>query len=1133
VGSRAVTIAADADKPRRIIAAYKLRLAERAKDIGAPPETWGRGKIISIEEESQYLTAEDKYRIAPYPYPGLRSFDPQEGELFFGREKNVEALRAILAEHRVVVVLGGSGSGKSSLVRAGLLPFLNTDRRIKGRNGNWYPAEFRPRTDPLGELSIALVNQVLLPLLALRRKGLAEALQLPANADPKAESTVKFLQDSMRRRFAEAKRQGRKQVLDALLEIVDHELDSFDNIVTQGRRLAEPNLFLLVDQLEEIFRPEIAADEREALLNLIVDLQNHMQDTSQRGGLFLAATIRSEEVHRCAEHRGLSEVVIGSGYQIELLDPGNEEDAADLRHAIVLPARNVFKDWGLGHFLDHDDAPFAKGLPDLLLEGAKRLSVELSHRPDQLPLLQHALQAMWHSAMRRWSRPDFKSDRLEITRNDLPGQAQDWKVPDLSACLQARADKADVRAVERFAESIGSVGDNKIGQEALRAAFRSLARRDDQGNWARRFAGRDEMTAFLTADPTSAVARLLDDQRWNALQEALRVFRLRGYMSQGNEQKYDISHEALIRNWPLFQEWLRVPEEVAYALSRVLQEVEPAKYEKAWFLGKIRLIPKDLADRVTTVAKGGSLPTRWGEDQIAPYLLKPTLRKLWGGEKSEALSRLTAFAASAKRAAEVRSGLVFLGFLMIGIAILGALYSIGANSLRAERAESEAALRVQQMELQSKARTEAFTKYAKEAAAYNLISSTQASNSNWPDGLRERAAIQALKMLEGGGQEGNQTILHDFAWKNWDSGVRTLLGQTLRVEKSEPNSQFVSPACRSYIAPSEQDGSDHEPLVSEPVDLAGAPGTKIRFLIKVDNGSARLFFQTTRNGTDWNIAKEERPFDPIPGTRFCLAPGGAALTMSYRGSSFPNLFELDWYTCRSDQHCTASKWQVVRQQIASSPLASAAIHGGPFSCVRSIRSISQSEGVLARIEVDFTGETLEQCDDAAPWTPGHSELFRGTYLPGIVRPAWNDGSLRVNSGKFTECKEANEGSLVLRRCELTASSGKSLSLTLTYNYSDVWSVSIRPVDQDYPVNDVQLVGPPITAAAFDEHNNIWLGDDKGHAWVLINNRNALEDELWRRAAPLQLTPDWPDRFPEVSVNMTPAEIKTFGRAPNK
>src|ERR1700736_5565782 len=112
----------------RLVAAYKLRLAERAERLGAREETWGSNETISIEKERQLLAGEGKYRVSPYPYPGLRSFDPQEGENFFGRERNVAAVQDRLAKSRMVVVLGGSGSGKSSLLRAGLLPYLNTKR---------------------------------------------------------------------------------------------------------------------------------------------------------------------------------------------------------------------------------------------------------------------------------------------------------------------------------------------------------------------------------------------------------------------------------------------------------------------------------------------------------------------------------------------------------------------------------------------------------------------------------------------------------------------------------------------------------------------------------------------------------------------------------------------------------------------------------------------------------------------------------------------------------------------------------------------------------------------------------------------------------------------------------------------
>jgi len=651
---------------RRMVAAYRLRLARRALALGAAPPRWDL-KPISIDEEEKSLLGEDTRRIAPYPYPGLRSFDPGEGEFFFGRARNVEAVRDLLARNQVVAVLGGSGSGKSSLLRAGLLPFLNTKRRIQGRYGNWYSVEFRPRRAPLLELASAFAEQLMLPLLRVSETAgaseLARELGFPSDVALNGENAAAWLRKHIQERFVDASRKGREAVLCTFGDIAGRMLDKADNLVTGGRRLSQPSLFLLVDQLEEAFRPEVATDQREALLNLIVGL--HASAKKRKSGVFLALTMRSEELHRCAEHHGLSDVVIGSGYQLELLDPADPEDRADLRLAIIQPARNVFMDWGLRGLLErkdggasandgNEDAPFSPGMPDLLLAGAVRLSKELEHRPDQLPLLQHALQATWHSAMKRWSHGVSRLDDLQITRRDLPGYHGEDGVPDLGECLNLRADDACAEAAGRFAASTAGPGaTTEIGEEALRATFRSLARRDDAGNWARRFAGRSDITVFLDANPNSALARIPDAARWSELQNALNSFLLRGYLNGRGERDYDISHEALIRNWRKFQVWLRDPREVAYCLGRVLREVEePDKFALLSDQAKADLIPPTVAGRVAIVAAEGQLPIRWGEDQIAPVLRNLPMRARWGDTPSAALEKVIVLAKMAEVARE-------------------------------------------------------------------------------------------------------------------------------------------------------------------------------------------------------------------------------------------------------------------------------------------------------------------------------------------------------------------------------------------------------------------------------------------------------------------------------------------------
>src|SRR5271168_2752799 len=74
------------------------------------------------------------FRLPHHPYPGLMTFTSQDAAVFFGREDEISNLRneleALFGRQpetpRLLMVLGASGSGKSSLVRAGLLPRLET-----------------------------------------------------------------------------------------------------------------------------------------------------------------------------------------------------------------------------------------------------------------------------------------------------------------------------------------------------------------------------------------------------------------------------------------------------------------------------------------------------------------------------------------------------------------------------------------------------------------------------------------------------------------------------------------------------------------------------------------------------------------------------------------------------------------------------------------------------------------------------------------------------------------------------------------------------------------------------------------------------------------------------------------------
>ena len=91
------------------------------------------------------------------PFPGLRPFRTDEHHLFFGREEQTAALLSLLREQRFLAVVGASGSGKSSLVRAGLIPALHRGTMMGGGT-SWEVVILRPGGNPITSLAQALVD---------------------------------------------------------------------------------------------------------------------------------------------------------------------------------------------------------------------------------------------------------------------------------------------------------------------------------------------------------------------------------------------------------------------------------------------------------------------------------------------------------------------------------------------------------------------------------------------------------------------------------------------------------------------------------------------------------------------------------------------------------------------------------------------------------------------------------------------------------------------------------------------------------------------------------------------------------------------------------------------------------------
>ena len=119
-----------------------------------------------------------KSAIPPCPYPGLAYFGPHDSALFFGRDAAITQLETAVAARPMTALVGSSGSGKSSVVLAGLAPRLHA-------RGGWSFTHFRVGTEPDKNPFMALARSIaplLGELLVGRRPG---ELRAPSNVRTK------------------------------------------------------------------------------------------------------------------------------------------------------------------------------------------------------------------------------------------------------------------------------------------------------------------------------------------------------------------------------------------------------------------------------------------------------------------------------------------------------------------------------------------------------------------------------------------------------------------------------------------------------------------------------------------------------------------------------------------------------------------------------------------------------------------------------------------------------------------------------------------------------------------------------------------------------------------------------------
>ena len=211
------------------------------------------------------------------PFPGLRPFETDEYRLFFGREGQADELLTRLQRTRFLAVVGTSGSGKSSLIRAGLMPALRGGM-MAGAGSGWRIAVMRPGGDPIGNLAAELVRD---DVLSEAGAGLPHS---------EAEAVI------------DATLRG------GSLGIVD--------VARQGRLGEHDKLLIVVDQFEELFRfravrENANADEACAFVKLLLEGAQQLEQS-----IYVVLTMRSDFLGDCAQFQGLPEAINDGQYLI-------------------------------------------------------------------------------------------------------------------------------------------------------------------------------------------------------------------------------------------------------------------------------------------------------------------------------------------------------------------------------------------------------------------------------------------------------------------------------------------------------------------------------------------------------------------------------------------------------------------------------------------------------------------------------------------------------------------------------------------------------------------------------------------------------------------------------------------------
>lgn len=333
----------------------------------------GLTKLIEALRQHLNKTA-SPLPVGENPYKGLAVFKEEDAERFFGRDEEIEKfLRQFLSlttplndqtPVRILPVLGPSGSGKSSLVQAGLLPRI---RKVFGdaENGTLTALVFSPRSRPLRQLTIELAR------LSLEGKNRATCIN----------DYEILLKQTSNGRFC------------GLLNIVDA-------IISGAPAEANQHFLLVVDQFEELYTlTDRYADQESIDTESDIFVANLLEAASDREGrIAVIITLRSDFFEQLTHrHKTLASIC---AEQKSLVGPPTEKG---LRQAISVPAARA-----------------GSPLSDIVID---QLVAQTLDRDGALPLLQVTLSAIWEG-MKQGTQPEETLHKLGGVGGALHEQAE-------------------------------------------------------------------------------------------------------------------------------------------------------------------------------------------------------------------------------------------------------------------------------------------------------------------------------------------------------------------------------------------------------------------------------------------------------------------------------------------------------------------------------------------------------------------------------------------------------------------------------------------------------------------------------------------------------------------------------------